>query len=276
MESSTSPAASRYFNQPGLSDITLKFGHQQVYAHRYALCVNSEYFRKLLVGDFAEKERKEITLVDDDEDAMLAMLRHIYQLPYLPATEGETTALPHARVYVVAEKYGQVDLKAAVFERLFTGKTPWKAAWRSLTSDADDTLRVIFSQIPAEDNLLRPALAKFCAEKMGKWASDKEKLAFKRLLADTPDLAAEVLYNVAQSLNDTIKVFSCPFCQFQRIEFTRVDDFDHDLGLCEFPNCNKDITYALADRRNWATYQERSGLECDMPLTARYEADESD
>lgn len=63
-------------------------------------------------------ESDELEFLDDDPEAMMTILRHIYALPY-PADSAEfdeTTSLPsHALVYVTAEKYKIYTLKMESF-----------------------------------------------------------------------------------------------------------------------------------------------------------------
>ncbi|KAK6438509.1 hypothetical protein LTR95_005293 [Oleoguttula sp. CCFEE 5521] len=269
MDVPASAIEGRFFNCIELSDIKIKFGSKEIFAHRYVLCLNSEYFRKLLMAGFAETEKKEITLIGDDEGAVVAMLRYLYGLPYLPANEAEVSLLPHAQVYVVAEKYGLPDLQAAIFERVNVGGvSPWGIGWSSFNSDLGDSLRVVFTQTPATDNLLRPALANLCAVRLHSWSSGETSVVFRSLLMDAPDLAIDVLSKMGQSLGGTIKVFTCPFCQCQRVGGTLVDSSDKELRTCELSDT--DNTYALADERNWALYQARSDVECGVPESAQY------
>ncbi|KAK6431061.1 BTB/POZ domain-containing protein 17 [Oleoguttula sp. CCFEE 5521] len=102
-----SPAAEMhtYFNDQELSDIKIKFGDQEIFAHRYVLCRKPAYFRTMLTGEFAqEKGKPTIELHENHPASVLAMLRFIYGLPYMLPTEGEVEEcawLPHARVHVL-------------------------------------------------------------------------------------------------------------------------------------------------------------------------------
>ena len=46
------PLYKTYFNDPTLSDLTIKLSDRSVYVHRIVLCRDSEYFDKLLTGRF--------------------------------------------------------------------------------------------------------------------------------------------------------------------------------------------------------------------------------
>jgi hypothetical protein len=46
------PLHKTYFNDPTLSDLTIKLSDRSVYVHRIVLCRGSEYFDKLLTGRF--------------------------------------------------------------------------------------------------------------------------------------------------------------------------------------------------------------------------------
>jgi hypothetical protein len=41
-----------FFNDPELSDLTIRFSGETIYVHQIILCRRSKYFRKLLLGPF--------------------------------------------------------------------------------------------------------------------------------------------------------------------------------------------------------------------------------
>lgn len=66
-----------------------------------------------------ESGAKEVELHEDDPNAMTALVRYLYDLPYADDTEGWCTRLqPHALVYVVADKYQIESLKTEVCDNM--------------------------------------------------------------------------------------------------------------------------------------------------------------
>jgi hypothetical protein len=62
---------------------------------------------------------KEVELHEDDPDAMMAMLRHIYGLPYDELPRGGIYLLSqHASTFVVAEKYQISGLQSDVCDKI--------------------------------------------------------------------------------------------------------------------------------------------------------------
>jgi hypothetical protein len=122
-----------FFDDPTLSDLTIRLSDRTVYVHRIILYRGSEYSIKQLAGPFLvslmrtplqeglsladikkkESGAKEIELHEDDPDAMIALLCFIYGHSYTEdATQRWNIALqPHAMVFVVAEKYQVEALK---------------------------------------------------------------------------------------------------------------------------------------------------------------------
>jgi len=47
-----------YFDSPTLSDLTIRLSDRTVHAHRIVLCRGSEYFEKLLTGNFKVRRIK--------------------------------------------------------------------------------------------------------------------------------------------------------------------------------------------------------------------------
>ncbi|GAB7332583.1 hypothetical protein MBLNU13_g04358t3 [Cladosporium sp. NU13] len=102
--------SARLFNKAKFSDLLIKFSDREIHAHRFVLCQSSAYFDKLCGPDshFAEADRNEITLYDDDPDALEAMLRHIYNFWLRPPCLSLGTSAKvrfYCNVVVVSDKY---------------------------------------------------------------------------------------------------------------------------------------------------------------------------
>ncbi len=97
------------FDQPALSDVTIKFGRHEIRCHKAVLAMGSEYFNTLFTNKrFMESQRAVIELKEDDEDAVYGMLRHIYGFAYsISEIKGFDSPDPdfHLEVYAVADKY---------------------------------------------------------------------------------------------------------------------------------------------------------------------------
>ncbi|KAF5006209.1 hypothetical protein FDECE_7368 [Fusarium decemcellulare] len=120
------------------SHLTIKCGDKQHRVHKALVCTRSPFFAKACSGPFKESQTNVINLVDDDPEAVDAMISYLYYGSYpkvdpeVPRprvsesrgywsadTFGEDTIglqaqyLPlHAKVYALAEKYHIPDLKA--------------------------------------------------------------------------------------------------------------------------------------------------------------------
>jgi hypothetical protein len=96
----SSSVIKNYFDNPTFSDLTILLSDRRVNTHRIVLCRKSEYFKTILTGHFKvclrsrylfvssrtdqmqESDAEEIELHEDDPQAIIALLRHIYDLPY--------------------------------------------------------------------------------------------------------------------------------------------------------------------------------------------------
>ncbi|KAH0361369.1 hypothetical protein KCU65_g8745, partial [Aureobasidium melanogenum] len=172
------------FNNETLSDVLIKFGNQQqIHGHKAVLARRSKYFYKAFSGQFPVATGKEIDLGDDeDPEAIRAMTRHIYDLPYDKMIEENTAddsaaystnedLLFHIAVFTAADKYDVASLRPIVvkkFEDLM--ETSWESeafatSIQKLTGPsaghlADDTLQV--------------AAAAFCAKNLTKLIKQDE------------------------------------------------------------------------------------------------------
>ncbi|KAF2765386.1 hypothetical protein EJ03DRAFT_331009 [Teratosphaeria nubilosa] len=111
-----------FFDQEAYSDITVSFGKRQVKCHKMILCTKSEYFKNICGPTklFAEASHSVIELKEDDEDALLAILRWLYCFDY---EDKDTKAMPdqfefHAQVYIASDKYAVHSLRDESFKRL--------------------------------------------------------------------------------------------------------------------------------------------------------------
>lgn len=61
------------------SDVTIKFGSNEVKCHKAILAIASDYFKPLFGSlHFVESQQAVVELKEDDPDAVMAMLRHTY------------------------------------------------------------------------------------------------------------------------------------------------------------------------------------------------------
>nr|OQO32300.1 hypothetical protein B0A51_00359 [Rachicladosporium sp. CCFEE 5018] len=204
----------RYLDNEELSDVKIKFGDKEIFAHH-----------------FTETGQSSIELHGDHPPAVLAKLRHIYGLYYLPPTEteaGDDALLPHAQ------------------DTLFDDDENCSATgWMVYGEDIDATIRTIFANTPNTDGLFRPALVRICASSLQSWGQESSRTALRSLLADTPDLAADVLFNFSQALGDTVKVYTCP-----------------RAALKSCPQCRLLFEGVITDKCHWDVDQLREDLAC--------------
>ncbi|KAH0003523.1 hypothetical protein KCU78_g13861, partial [Aureobasidium melanogenum] len=122
------------YNNNTLSDITVNFNGRQVYAHKAILAQKSAYFMTAFTSLLPVATSEEVDLGDDDDpEAVHAMMRYIYDLPYaqqVTDTPGssEESLIFCLNVYIVADKYDVIGLRQKIVPdfRVFLQRT-----WRS-------------------------------------------------------------------------------------------------------------------------------------------------
>lgn len=132
---------------------------------------------------------------------MMAVLRHIYGLPY-PANSAEfdktTSLLPHALVYVTAEKYQIHALKigscSVMSDILLKNSEPKEHALEWLCSPSQlRALREIITGTPTSDTAGRDLLISHCIHLLPGLNNNQ---AFMDLVAGLPGLGADLITNI--------------------------------------------------------------------------------
>lgn len=156
---------------------------------------------------------------------MMALFRYVYDISYDDLIDDWVLQF-HANVYVVAEKYQVQGLREKATDKM-KGML-WNATnWSLLATEENDatdflaTVKIVFTQTPTQDNMLRAALVEFSVSHI----HDLKQLpAFSALLKEHGDLAAEMFAHERLSFNleetwlcdgieDRRAVPCCPKCE---------------------------------------------------------------
>ncbi|TIA10734.1 hypothetical protein D6C81_08190 [Aureobasidium pullulans] len=113
-----------FLDEEELSDIIIKFGDKQVFAHKIILANSSPWFEKALLGGFScQDAKKKVVELHDDviSGAMMAMLKHLYGMTYHEQEyPGSGRDLPefHLDVFILGDKYDVPSLRLAARKTL--------------------------------------------------------------------------------------------------------------------------------------------------------------
>ncbi|KAG9559437.1 hypothetical protein KCU71_g7752, partial [Aureobasidium melanogenum] len=102
-----------FFSDKTLSDVIVKFGDQEIFAHRLILVKSSIWFEKALLGEFKASQHQTVIDIGDDDDpaAVTAMLRFFYDGTYrLDGLDGNS-ADQHLTMYRLGDLYDAPDLR---------------------------------------------------------------------------------------------------------------------------------------------------------------------
>ncbi|THY79685.1 hypothetical protein D6C93_10113, partial [Aureobasidium pullulans] len=113
-----------FFDDEELSDVIIKFGEEQVFAHKVILASGSVWFEKALLGNFSEAKKKVVELHDDTRtDAITAMLKHLYGMSYetqIEPCDEEDFAELHHHAYLLGDKYDIESLRIQAAKKMRT------------------------------------------------------------------------------------------------------------------------------------------------------------
>ncbi|THW18320.1 hypothetical protein D6D24_03455 [Aureobasidium pullulans] len=153
------------FNSPQDSDIILKVGKTQFYAHRVVLRMWSPFFKRTFNSQFSVAKSAIFDFGDEEIPFIVSMmLKHMYGATYdrqiLALKCGRHVAVAfHIYVYIIADKYDCPSLRTAIIAAVnselattgaFWEDPNWCIAWISRVCGpespqlADSTLRQVF------------------------------------------------------------------------------------------------------------------------------------
>ncbi|KAG9660090.1 hypothetical protein KCU95_g7945, partial [Aureobasidium melanogenum] len=122
MANNTPTEKRTFFNDEQFSDVVIKLGDQQIFAHKVMLASGSVWFEKALCGNFSEANKKVIELHDEDAspDKIMAMFKHLYGSTYgKQEIQVESRQVPgfHLAVFTLGDKYDIKTLRSDAAER---------------------------------------------------------------------------------------------------------------------------------------------------------------
>jgi Arc/MetJ-type ribon-helix-helix transcriptional regulator len=140
-----------------------------------------------------ESGSKEVELHEDDPAAVFGLLRYIYDLPYYSGSsydddERWNSLVPHAELFVAAEKYQVLGLQCEICSRLHNRIENWLAEGEF--PNVDDFIRALRKIVTqaSDDNRLRRLMVRTCAANLSELQDVTE---FLSLLKEFGSLGAE-------------------------------------------------------------------------------------
>lgn len=137
--------------------VTIYVGPKTYIVHEELICHKVDYFNKLFKGNFEEATTKTVTLKEDDPDAFGHFINWLYGEAFVckkdsckaPVTvhSDPRHILPSIALYVLADKYGVVELAQ---QCIHVCDTCLVALGNPLT---EEEVTVIYDRFPHNDNL---------------------------------------------------------------------------------------------------------------------------
>lgn len=278
-----------YFDDSTLSDLTIRLADRTVHVHRIVLCRRSIYFEKLILGGFKvskatvalhscpnlpnsqESGLKEIELHDDDPDAMMALFRYIYDLPYndlfeeLDERSDTQTQLQFlAKVYLAADKYQVDGLPVNVTKLMETIAWSTEGNWEpdTIPKDSLAAAKIIFNGTASQDDACRVTMVNFFVTCIVDFRQMPE---FSALLSECGDVGTAIIAHKNLSLMlqgywdcegevHQSAVPRCPICDSVFPVNSVLQHRSNEYWIC--PRCGKRRKPVCSDR-----HQRR--LECE-------------
>ncbi|THZ67973.1 hypothetical protein D6C86_00231 [Aureobasidium pullulans] len=149
------------FNNPQDSDIILKVGETQFYAHRVVLRMWSPFFKRALNSQFSVAKSAIFDLGDEDSpENVEGMLKHMYGTTYMPSIPKSTFDCielleQHVSAYTVADKYDCPSMRIAIISAVHSDILVTDALYHR-----DDRCTALIAQVcgPESPQLADPTL----------------------------------------------------------------------------------------------------------------------
>ena len=117
----------RMYNNPTTSDVTIHFSGQTIHAHKATLSEHSDVFYHAFQGPFAKTSSYTITTAEYGPQAVEALLKHIYSLPYEDPSDVEADLKWYLQIYLIAVEYRVDNFESEVVDliraEIFQSKT---------------------------------------------------------------------------------------------------------------------------------------------------------
>ncbi|KAK2739466.1 hypothetical protein FQN55_009431 [Onygenales sp. PD_40] len=101
----------RHFDSSKFADLTIKTSEKEFKVHKIVLSCQSEYFARMLGGEWKETVNNLVILEEEDPKVIETMIRFMYEYDYQDDDETTQGVVFHAMVYAAGEKYGIAPLK---------------------------------------------------------------------------------------------------------------------------------------------------------------------
>ncbi|KAF2482715.1 hypothetical protein BDY17DRAFT_165012 [Neohortaea acidophila] len=102
------------------ADLTVSCGTRTWKVHNAVVCPQSDFFAKACDGAFMEAKSNTVSLVDDDSEAVAAMMHYFYHCDYHTPDHGSSSTGPlvlEVRIYALADKYFIKALRSLAYSK---------------------------------------------------------------------------------------------------------------------------------------------------------------
>ncbi|KEQ86982.1 hypothetical protein M438DRAFT_388850, partial [Aureobasidium pullulans EXF-150] len=148
------------FDNPQDSDIILKVGETQFYAHRVVLRMWSPFFKRALNSQFSVAKSAVFDLGEDDiPEHVEEMLKYMYGLPHEPVIPSQIALLKrHISMYMLADKYDCPSMRIVILKTI---KELLESSWEfSITPKLPEAMAATIATVcgPEAPQLADPGL----------------------------------------------------------------------------------------------------------------------
>ncbi|KAK2812812.1 hypothetical protein FQN50_001141 [Emmonsiellopsis sp. PD_5] len=184
----------RYFDSSNFADLTIKTSEKEFKVHKIILASQSEYFARMLGGEWKETVDNLVLFEEEDPRVIEAMIRFVYESDYQHDDETTQGVIFHTMVYAAGEKYGIPSLKTHAASKF---KSMLDCSFETI--DLPLVVAAVYTTTVSTDRELRNCFGPVINRHIRKLMGDE---MFIELLEQYPTFSVDIL-----------KLLKCDYCR---------------------------------------------------------------
>ncbi|KAK2765273.1 hypothetical protein FQN53_006927 [Emmonsiellopsis sp. PD_33] len=196
----------KYLDSSMFVDFTIKTSEKEFKVHKIILSSQSEYFERMLGGEWKESVNNVVLLDEEDPQVIEAMIHFLYWADYASDKDETANVVFHAMVYSAGERYGIPSLKKRAALKFDIGMDAFFEI-----IDLPSVTTAVYTSTISTDRFLRDRFCWSVNQHLGTLLRDEK---FMGMLQQYPAFSVDLLKSVTPELISEL-AHECPGCDHE-------------------------------------------------------------